>query len=425
MRSFICLFGLLAASLPAWALELGQTKDSIVAQHGRATEENHSRNTATYRRDGWKVDLQYRDDVACKITFSRVGQLSDADIQSILAQNAGGMEWHEEPGTATRRSWQRTDFATAESARVHPASITFLQAPPHAEQPTQQALVEAPPSQAVAENTPSGYALEPTKEIPPPVSTPDYFAVAVNFVQRFPLVFAIPAVLLLIVSLVRRKPKAAVAAIPARRVVTPRPINDAMAVGKSLLPGDLEPSDFDLLVGEIFRRQGYAVQISGGIGSDGGSDLCLQKDGEIVLVQCRQWGNWKVSAPSVQEFMETLAQGSAARGIFVTTGEYTDEARLLTQGHAIELIDGNGLNRMIAEVSKPGEDLCDLGSWLDAFASSVTVVEPMCPFCQERMSLKRGLQGKAFWSCGTFPRCAGKREGRVELLDKLPGFGTS
>jgi restriction endonuclease len=406
-------------------MELGQTRDSVLAQHGKATEENHTRNTATYRRDGWKVDLQYRDDIACKVTFSRVGQLSDAEIQSILAQNAGGMEWEEEPGTATKRSWQRTDFATAECDRLHPASITFLQAPPRVEQPSQHALVEDNASSAVAEDTPAPYALEPQKEVAPPVQAPYYITTAVRFVERFPLVFAIPAILLLVVSLMTRKPKAVVAATPARRVVTPRPINDAMAIGKSLLPNDLEPSDFELLVGELFRRQGYEVQISGGIGSDGGSDLCLGKNGEIVLVQCRQWGNWKVSAPSVQEFMETLGGGGASRGIFVTTGEYTEEARLLTQAQPIELVDGIGLGKMIAEVAKPGEDLCDLGSWLDAFAAGVTVVEPTCPFCQERMSLRRGLQGKAFWSCRTFPRCAGKRDGRVELLKKLPGFSAS
>ena len=406
-------------------MELGQTRDAVVAQHGKATEENHSKNTATYRAGGWKVDLQYRSDVACKITFSRIGQLSDSDIQSILAQNAGGMEWEEGPGTPAKRTWQRTDFATAECPRVHPSSMTFLQAPPRAEQPQQQALVEATPAEAVAANSPTAYGLEPKEEIAPPVRAPDYAASAIHFVQRFPLVFATPAILLLIVSLIKRKPKAKLAATPARRVVTPRPINDAMAVGKSLLPADLEQSDFDLLVGEVFRREGYEIEISGGIGSDGGSDLSLRRDGEIVLVQCRQWGNWKVSAPSVKEFMETVSQAGAARGIFVTTGEYTEEARLLTQGRPIELIDGNDLNRLIEGVTRPGEDLCDLGSWLDDFASGVTVVEPKCPFCQESMSLRRGIQGKAFWSCRTFPRCAGKRDGRVELLQKLPGFGAS
>jgi restriction system protein len=347
--------------------------------------------------------------------------MTEAELESILAQNAGGMEWHEEAGTTAKRNWQRTDFAIAECDRLRPASIAFLQAPPHLEQPAQQALVDATVAPGEAGNEPPGYALEPKKEIAPTVRL-DYLATAVDFVQRFPLVFAIPALLLLIVFLVNRKPKTTETATPPRRVVTPRPINDAMAGGKSLLPADLEASDFELLVGELFRRQDYEVQISGGIGADGGTDLFLRKDGEVTLVQCRQWGNWKVSAPSIHEFIETIG---ASHGVFVTTGEYTDEARALARGRAIELLDGTDLNRMITRFAKPGEDLCNLPSWLDAFASHVTVVEPTCPFCQAPMTLKRGLKGKAFWSCRTFPRCAGKRDGRVELLEKVPGFSAS
>ena len=101
----------------------------------------------------------------------------------------------EGPGTAAIRNWQRTDFATAECQRVHPSSIMFLQAPPRAEQPQQQALVEATPSEAVASNSPAVYGLEPKEEIAPTVRAPDYAATAIHFVQRFPLVFAIPAVL--------------------------------------------------------------------------------------------------------------------------------------------------------------------------------------------------------------------------------------
>jgi HJR/Mrr/RecB family endonuclease len=406
-------------------MELGETKDAIIAQHGKATEENHSKNTATYRQGQWKVDLQYQDDVACKITFSRIGQLSEAEIQSILTQNAAGMEWQEQAGTTAKRTWQRSDLAIADCNRAHPALITFRQAPPGAEQPEQHALVEEESSPALAESSPTVYGLEPNRETAPQITSPAFTASAINFVQRFPLVFAIPAILLLVVLLIGRKKKAPAPSTPARRVVTPRPINDAMAVGKSLMPGDLEASDFDLLVGELFRRKGYEVEISGGIGSDGGSDLWLRKDGQLTLVQCRQWGNWKVSAPPMQEFLQTVAEPNGARGIFVTTGDYTDEARELAQESPVELIDGAGLNRLIAEVAKPGEDLCDLGTWLDGFASNVKVSTPACPFCQEAMSLKRGLQGKAFWSCQTFPRCAGKRDGRVELLQRLPGLAAS
>src|SRR4051794_3572221 len=70
---FALSFLFLCAFVPCgWTMELGQTKDSIVAQHGPATEENHSKNTAVYRSGSWKVDLQFRDGIACRLTFSKV-----------------------------------------------------------------------------------------------------------------------------------------------------------------------------------------------------------------------------------------------------------------------------------------------------------------------------------------------------------------
>jgi restriction system protein len=46
--------------------------------------------------------------------------------------------------------------------------------------------------------------------------------------------------------------------------------------------------EFELLVGEAFRLQGYAVQEVGGAGPDGGVDLVLRRGSEIALVQCKQ-----------------------------------------------------------------------------------------------------------------------------------------
>ena len=47
--------------------------------------------------------------------------------------------------------------------------------------------------------------------------------------------------------------------------------------------------DFEHLVGEAFRRQGYGVAETGLGGPDGGVDLILRKDGRRTLVQCKQW----------------------------------------------------------------------------------------------------------------------------------------
>ncbi len=51
---------------------------------------------------------------------------------------------------------------------------------------------------------------------------------------------------------------------------------------------------FERLVGEAFRRQGYSVEETGLGGADGGIDLILRKDGRRTLVQCKQWKRQQV-----------------------------------------------------------------------------------------------------------------------------------
>ena len=47
--------------------------------------------------------------------------------------------------------------------------------------------------------------------------------------------------------------------------------------------------DFEQLVGERFRRQGFAVEETGGGGMDGGVDLILSRGSDRYFVQCKQW----------------------------------------------------------------------------------------------------------------------------------------
>lgn len=405
-------------------MELGQTREAIASQHGAATEENHSKNTAVYRAGPWKVDVQYCEGIACKLTFTRIGQLSEEEIQSILNQNAGGAEWRELEVAGDKRSWQRTDLATADCDRAKPRSITFAQAPPGHDSSSSTALVEEEEAspEPQAQDSPVAYAMES----PAPAGAggmADSMPLGMGarfgiFVDGHPLVFVIPGLLLIAVWLMQRARKrpAPVSTAP-RRVVTPRAANNAMATEPmDLSLNGLEPEAFELLVGEIFRRQGYAIEISGGVGADGGNDLTLRKEGQHILVQCRHWSSWKVSAPSIQEFYGTIMAAGATHGIFVTSGAYTREARAFAEEKPIQLIDRVELDRLVAEFSLPGENLCAMDHWIDLFASSVSVVDPACPFCGGSMKLKRGFQARPFWNCQTFPRCGGKRDGRVELL---------
>jgi restriction system protein len=59
--------------------------------------------------------------------------------------------------------------------------------------------------------------------------------------------------------------------------------------------------EFEIFVGEAFRRRGYHVMETGGAGPDGGVDLVLRKDGEKSFVQCKQWKAYKVGVKVVRE----------------------------------------------------------------------------------------------------------------------------
>ncbi|MES2355163.1 MAG: restriction endonuclease [Pseudomonadota bacterium] len=87
--------------------------------------------------------------------------------------------------------------------------------------------------------------------------------------------------------------------------------------------------EFELLVGEAFRPQGFAVTETGGGGADGCVDLALTKGGELFLVQCKQWKAFKVGVGVVRELYGVMAAKGAAGGYVVTSGRFTEEVKNL------------------------------------------------------------------------------------------------
>ncbi|MDP9972096.1 restriction system protein [Variovorax paradoxus] len=142
---------------------------------------------------------------------------------------------------------------------------------------------------------------------------------------------------------------------------------------------------FELLVGEGFRRQGYTVSETGGGGADGGIDLVLGKGGERFIVQCKQWKAFKVGVTVVRELYGVMAAGGATGGFVVTSGRFTQEAVAFASGRNIQLIDGTALLELIRDgrtaqrsdgtprVRPPASDAAPL---TDA---------PACPLCASSM----------------------------------------
>jgi restriction system protein len=173
----------------------------------------------------------------------------------------------------------------------------------------------------------------------------------------------------------------------------------------------------ELLVGEIFRREGYTIELSAALNTDDGIDLMLRRDSETTLVQCKYWQSARVTAREAREVYGAMAAGGAPHGILVTTGIFTPDAVDFAAGKGIVLLDGETVASKIAAVAKPGENLCAVSSWLDDFVAHARIFDPECPVCHGTMVIHNNrASGAPTWNCRGYPRCPGRREPRLDLI---------
>ncbi len=182
---------------------------------------------------------------------------------------------------------------------------------------------------------------------------------------------------------------------------------------------DLNWREFEQLVADLFRRQGYRVREVGGT-ADGGVDLVLESPGGGVLVehlvQCKQYRVWDVGEPKVREFYGAMAaHKTRCEGIVVTCGRFTEPARRFAEGKPLRLIDGDELIRMVCSANIVAPSVTAYTSPAPA-RSDVTTTEPptpSCPSCgspmMKRVASRGAHAGKPFWGCSGYPRCRGIR----------------
>lgn len=217
--------------------------------------------------------------------------------------------------------------------------------------------------------------------------------------------YLVPGALVIggITSLWRRRDRAALA-----QQVRAAPAADAL--------NGMRWQDFERVVGEAFRMQGYTVEERGGAGADGGVDLVLRKGGEKFLVQCKQWRAYKVGVTVVRELYGVMAAQGAVGGFVVTSGVYTEEAVAFAQGRNVRLIDGARLKEWIGR-GRPARAGVEPSRVREPASVKPTAGQagdvPACPVCQSRMVQRRALRGKnagrEFWGCVRYPDCKGLR----------------
>ena len=166
---------------------------------------------------------------------------------------------------------------------------------------------------------------------------------------------------------------------------------------------ELSWRQFEELVAEAYRRQGYTVIENTTAGADGGIDVKLKKGLHTYLVQCKNWRTSKVGVKVVREMYGVLMAEYASRVIIIVSGMFTQEAQNFAKGKPIDLIDGTQLEKLITNIQ-----------------TSAPIVEPiqrqsiddtnrMCPKCGSALALRTAKKGQntgnQFWGCTSYPRC--------------------
>lgn len=171
--------------------------------------------------------------------------------------------------------------------------------------------------------------------------------------------------------------------------------------------------EFEMLVGEAYRLQGYRVMETGRAGPDGGVDLILTKGDEKSFVQCKQWKAYKVGVEVVRELYGVMAAKGAASGFVVTSGRFTDDAKSFVEGRNVELVDGPKLLAMIKQARQSLGVVAQKASDQSKTPQLASTNDPACPLCGSSMvkrTARKGTNaGSQFWGCAKYPSCRGVR----------------
>ena len=103
--------------------------------------------------------------------------------------------------------------------------------------------------------------------------------------------------------------------------------------------------EFSAAIEAAYRRQGYGVSAVSGTGAN----FEITREGRRALVSCKRW---KVAHTGVEPLQALLAMKEARDArecIYVTAGEVTDNARAFAIKHAIKLVGGSELARLLPE----------------------------------------------------------------------------
>jgi restriction system protein len=120
----------------------------------------------------------------------------------------------------------------------------------------------------------------------------------------------------------------------------------------------MNPVRFERLILDLLSKMGYGAGLASNARmtkttGDGGIDGIIHEDAlglDAVYIQAKRYGaDAKVGRPAMQQFVGSLTGEGATKGVFVTTSDFSREARdyLNRVQHRVVLINGAELARQM------------------------------------------------------------------------------
>ena len=120
------------------------------------------------------------------------------------------------------------------------------------------------------------------------------------------------------------------------------------------------PAFFEKMVVQLLLKMGYGSALEDGFvtgcSGDEGIDGIIREDKlgfSSIYIQAKRWAEDKaIGSPEIQKFVGALAGQGAQKGLFITTGTFTKEARSYVEKQLstkVVLVDGEKLTKLMIE----------------------------------------------------------------------------
>jgi restriction system protein len=108
-------------------------------------------------------------------------------------------------------------------------------------------------------------------------------------------------------------------------------------------------AEFGPAVEAAYRREGHEVRRLKGPGAD----FEISKAGRSMLLSARRWKASRLGAEPLRELQAAVEAQEAQGGICLALGELTEAGREVARDHALVVVQGMALARLLPELGRP------------------------------------------------------------------------